>query len=199
MKKKIFVFLIIFASFLPFTYSASAITTEGTTGTNAGGLSTYWAVLGKDEGVLIVATNFANGSGIYVADITVIAIFFTNQTFRLRVYDSDMQSYIQPENELGKESKQRRFSVAPHIDINALTWIAEVTNEDGSILYGSIKLFYTYDPNADYTPVDPSGEYISVEEMEAQLRKVKIERFVGSSIMAGLGVAFAIFYIRRMK
>jgi len=201
--KKRYIFLIgfIILSVLLITKAnnSSALTSEGETNPDSGGLSTYIQWFDDQSGVLIVSSTFPNDSGVMVADITVVsACINPDRVFRLRVWDSDVQGYVNSENEVGIGALERRFSIMTHRDTNELFWIVYVTSENGLKIYAQINLHYLYDPDATYRPVDEDSDSISLEEHEKELQKVKTQRFIGSSLMAGAGVGLGILFVRRI-
>jgi len=177
-----------------------SLTNEGGVGINAGGPTSYPVWFKDYTGVLIVTSTFANGSGIEFADITtVVSCIETNRTFRLRIFDSDDDAYIEPDNEIGLGTKERRFSVMVHMDTNELFWTVQVTSENGLIIFAELILHYYYDPNAQYQPVDENRDLLDPEEVAKTILGIKVNMFIGGMLTSAAGVFAAIFYIRRMK
>ena len=202
MKKMKKIFLVLIALLITFyaISSANALTYEGSTGINEGGPKIYPAWFNDDSGVLAVATLFENNSGIVYTDITVIAICVDeNRAFRLRIYDSDENKYVNPEKELSIGSIERTFSVEPHIDTNELVWSAIVASEDGLTIYASITLRYVYNPDAEYERVDDTKDTIDREDHEAALKKAKTEARIANGVLGVLGVVSGIAVIRRLR
>jgi len=151
------------------TLNTNALTYEGSTGVDAGGLSTYMAWFNDRSGVLFVTTNFVNNSGLETADITVFAgCMDSDRVIRLRIYDSDLDEYFNPHNEDGVGSKTRKFSVNPHMDAYELEWRAEVTAPEGGEILAEIVMIYYYDPEAIYEPVVDDANVIGLEEYERE-------------------------------
>lgn len=177
----IFVFLILISR----SNSVKAITNEGTTGTNAGGPSMYTKWFDDFTGVLIVTSTFANGSGCESIDITVVVTCIeANRAFRLRIWDSDEEQFINPENEVGLGTCERRFGVNVHMDSKELTWIAMVTDETGLVFLAEVLLYFVYDIDAEYDPVipDDDDDSISAEEQQREILYVNLSYIVTISL-----------------
>ena len=175
-----------------------AITSEGTNASDAGGVPVYTAFFSDQSGVLIVAPSRANDTGVLTVDITVVAVCSDNRSFRLQVWDSDMKTFINPNNELGVKQKQRRFTFTPLRDAEYTIFQARVTNEDATISYASIELLFYFNPNADvYKPINSTSGYIALEEHQKELRKQRTIDAVSYTTMGVIGAVLAFIIIRR--
>lgn len=207
MKCKLIFVLMVILSFCFFPL-ASAITYEGGTGVNAGGIVFYDEKfqIGQTLGLLTVATTFENRSGIMYCPITVKVTIFGELAFKLRIYDSDQGDFINQEIEDGVGEKERRFTVMAGVDKNDLQFISSVTDLDGIIIFASITLQYYFD--ADALAGLPGGinESIPWEEYERLLEEMEAEkrasmwRTIGSfAISFPLGTFLCILSIKRLK
>jgi len=177
---------------------SQAITTEGSVASDAGGVPVYTSFFTDQKGVLIVAPSRANDTGVLTVDITVVAVCLDNRTFRLQIWDSDMQTFVNPENELGVRQKQRRFTFTPSADAQYTIFMARLTNEDATIIYAEITLVFYFNPNADiYKPINDTSRYIDLAEHEKQIRELRIRNLVSGGINAAFGVLGLFAYIRR--
>lgn len=165
--------------------SVEAISHEGTTGANAGGPSIYTKWFQDFSGLLIVSSTFANGSGCEILDVSVIVSCINpNRAFRLRVWDSDAEQYINSENEVGLGTCERRFTVVVHMDTEELTWIAKVTDETGLIVFAEIKLYYIFAEGEFYRPVVPDEEIgYTPAEHRREVLYINISYFVSIAVM----------------
>lgn len=199
-------FLLIIVSFV--SKDSQAISRESPTGVDTGGLFTYVTLFEDRSGILIVTSNFVNDSGMEYADITTIAICFDDYSvdgidydreFRLRVYDSDLDEFIDIDNELGRGTKERRISVQPHRDAPFLLWTASVASNDGTEIFAEITLKYTYDQENPYERLfdETDTNVMQTTKHEEILKKQKIGDFIGYILFGGLGVLALVFYIRR--
>ena len=199
--KKILLVIICFIFFAMFSKTSYAITYEGGTAANSGGLPIYSAWFSDQSGVLIIATNYANNSGVFQADITVVVLCRNeNMTFKLKVYDSDLQSYIEPQNEEGVGQKQRRFGVMPSVDAEYLYWTVTVTNLLEDVVYAKLTLVYTFDADAQPQSVfDNPGDMIDIEQYKHDLRMAKLKAAVGYALWAVIGGLATVYIVRRVN
>ena len=192
-RKKIVLVLVSIFIVLYFTSSTQALTYVGETGINSGGLITYYQWFNDYSGVLAVTTTFANNSGMEYADVTVVAICTeADRIFRLRIYDSDMDEFVDVENEVGMGAKEKRCSVQPHMDRNNLTWIVQVTDEQAEIFFAQMTFYYVYDPDAEYKRVgEEEQDKVDVEEMKKEKWKL-IGAAIGGEALTILIVAIIV-------
>ena len=201
MKKKLLI-LIPLLFLICFSSPVKAMTEEEGTGADDPGLIEYVQRFNDLSGYLILITEAYNTSGVKSIYITALAICDNlNRTFKLKIYDSDEQAFIEFSNENGIGIKSRRLSVTPHPDFESLTWTAFATDMTGEIIYAQISLQYFYDEEYER---DESGEEdpedtVSKEEHDKLVKQAKLENRITGAIMAVVGVAVAIGYIRRMK
>ena len=163
-----------------FSSTANAMTTEHGTGVDKDGLHTYLLRFEDNSGALILSTQFVNDSGVDHTFVTVVAIYMDEtMNFRLRIYDSDEDKFIDPQNEDGIGVKVRSCTISPHLDKAGLLWTAYVTDMSGETSYAQLSLWYTYVEGV--VPPDPSGEdpdSISIEEHEIEQRKLTIRAWI---------------------
>lgn len=160
-------FLICFSS-----STAKAITTEQSGGVDGLGLFDYSQRFDDLSGALLVTTTSVNNSGMNEVFIIVSVICMNeSRNFRLRIYDSDVKTFIEVHNEDGIGAKTRKFSVRVHMDSENIMWSAFATDMSGEIVYAKISLFYLYDEDAGWTPPGEEEEQgISQEEHEKELK-----------------------------
>ena len=199
-KKKKFYILSIFLILVLFTQLTQAILIEeNISELHDGGVYTYYEQF--EKGLLIVTTiGFFNGSGVSIAEMIVTASLFKNDSFRLRVYDSETGNFVEPDSELGINTKTRKFTVAPNVDTKGnIQAIISVTNEFGDIEYASICIIYYYDEDVTYVSPD-SRDYIDREIYEAEKRAMLIKSLIWllqSFAGAFIGLFFARFLANR--
>lgn len=169
MKKKVFmvIFTLIFV-----VQISSALLVETPLVQEEGGVYEYTAVFNDKSGLLTVTTiGFFNASGVSIAKMLVSAFCFENTTFRLKVWDSEITSFIDPNAELGVYSKSRYFTVMPNPDTKGLISCAiSVTNEHGDITFASIFIEYYYDEDIPaYLGPEDDGDTMSTEQHKLEL------------------------------
>lgn len=167
-KKTIIVILTLFC----LAQLSSAIIIETPLVQEEGGVYEYTDVFSNQEGLLTATTiGFFNASGVSIAAMLVSAFCFENTTFRLRVWDSEINNFVGTDSELGIYSKTRYFVVSPNIDTKGLiSTTISVTNEKGDITFASIYIEYYYDE--EIPGFDPTGEddgTISAEDHKKEL------------------------------
>lgn len=180
-KKKSILILVftVFILVLTSTNSVNAISYEGETNINSGGLCSYAKWFEDFSGVLIVTSTFRNASGIEFADITLMVVCRDpDTTFRLRVWDSDTESFLNSEREVGQGVYERRISVMAHKDQDKLIWIASATSENGLTLYAKITLVYFYDPEAMYEPIQRDADPLSEQDYKLEILYTNIAYIV---------------------
>jgi len=190
-RKQIAILILLYFTMMIYSGTKTqAISYEGDTGDNAGGLTSYVRWFDNHSGVLIVTSNFPNNTGVDICDITIIGVCTDESTiFRLRVHDSDEDQFINPDKELGIGVKERRFSIQPHMDTNFLVWTVQAASENGLIIYAEIKLVYMYDPDTSYDPV--GGEEFN-PDWEKEKRALVIRSYIWVT-QALIGTVIAIF------
>lgn len=164
-----------------------------------GGVFDYQDVFFNERGVLSVTTvGFFNGSGVSIAEMIISANSFDNISFRLKIFDSEIESYVDPNNELGLYSKTRKAIVSPNPDSKgAIYCIVSVTNEPGDIVYASIYLEYYYSEESYYIPPWAEDDYISLEDYRKALNKLYWA--IAQIILGAIGGGFLIWVIARKK
>ena len=175
MKKKILIILPLLLLVIYFSSTANAMTTEHGTGVDKDGLHTYLLRFEDNSGALILSTQFVNDSGVDHTFVTVVAIYMDEtMNFRLRIYDSDEDKFIDPQNEDGIGVKVRSCTVYPHLDKSGLLWTVYVTDMSGETIYAQLSLWYTYVEGV--APPDPKGEEdpnsISIEQHKKDIRNI---------------------------
>ena len=169
MRKKVIV-VIIALFFL--TQISSALIVETPLVQEEGGVYEYTDVFNDKSGLLTVTTiGFFNASGVSIAKMLVSAFCFENTTFRLKVWDSEITSFVDPNSELGVYSKSRYFTVMPNPDTKGLiSCMVSVTNEHGDITFASIFIEYYYDSDIpQYIGPEDDDETISAAKHKQEL------------------------------
>lgn len=184
--KTISILLLIFVSLFLLSRSneVKAIWHEGTTGTNAGGPSIYTDWFDDYSGVLIVSSTFANGSGAEFVDITASVVCTDpNRYFRLRIWDSDAEQFIEPEKEVGLGTNERRGLAVVHMDKQQLFLKIITTDANGLAVYAEINLFFLFDEGVMYQgPITEGGESISEEEHKREILNTNLSYLVTISL-----------------
>lgn len=164
-----------------------------------GGVFDYQSVFFNQRGVLSVTTvGFFNGSGVSIAEMIISANSFDNISFRLKIFDSEIESYVDPNNELGLYSKTRKAIVSPNVDTKGEIYcILSVTNEPGDITYASIYLEYYYSEESYYIPPWAEDDYISLEDHRKALNKLYWA--IAQIILGAIGGGLLIWLIARKK
>jgi len=164
-----------------------------------GGVFDYQEIFFNERGVLSVTTvGFFNGSGVGIAEMIITANNFDNDTFRLKIFDSEIEAYVDSTNELGLYSKTRKVIVSPNPDtVGAMFCIISVTNEPGDITYASIYLEYYYSEESYYIPPWEEDDYISLEDYQKALNK--LYWVIAQIILGAMGGGLLIWLIARKK
>ncbi len=197
MRKKVIV-VIIALFFL--TQISSALIVETPLVQEEGGVYEYTDVFNDKSGLLTVTTiGFFNASGVSVAKMLVSAFCFENTTFRLKVWDSEITSFVDPNSELGVYSKSRYFTVMPNPDTAGLISCAiSVTNEYGDITFASIYIEYYYDEDIPgYNPSGEDDDVITRKEHQEALQKLYWA--IAQIILGAIGGGILIWLIARKK
>ncbi len=197
MRKKVIV-VIIALFFL--TQISSALIVETPLVQEEGGVYEYTDVFNDKSGLLTVTTiGFFNASGVSVAKMLVSAFCFENTTFRLKVWDSEITSFVDPNSELGVYSKSRYFTVMPNPDTAGLISCAiSVTNEYGDITFASIYIEYYYDEDIPgYNPGGEDDDVITRKEHQEALQKLYWA--IAQIILGAIGGGILIWLIARKK
>ncbi len=184
-KKKLLLIMIPILFLICFSSTASALSTEEGIGVDGAGLYTYTDRFNDLSGSLSITTTNVNNSGADYMFITVFAICMdAKRTFRLRIFDSDEETYLEPDNENGVGEKERRWTVRPHMDKPALLWTASVTDLDGEIIYAQLSLFYTYDEYADYQhPGEEDEDSMSKEKYKLEILYTNLSYLITIPLM----------------
>lgn len=180
MKKKLILILVPLLVLLCFSSTISALSTEVGTGVDSLGLYTYVNRFSDLSGALIVTTTGVNDSGSDYMYITVVAICMAaERNFRLRIFDSDEDMFLEPNNENGIGAKERRWEVRPHMDKEHLLWTASVTDLSGEIIFAQISLLYTYDETSRWIPPggDEGESNITPKELKLEILWVSLSYF----------------------
>jgi hypothetical protein len=197
MRKKVIV-VIIALFFL--TQISSALIVETPLVQEEGGVYEYTDVFNDKSGLLTVTTiGFFNASGVSVAKMLVSAFCFENTTFRLKVWDSEITGFVDPNSELGVYSKSRYFTVMPNPDTKGLISCAiSVTNELGDITFASIFIEYYYDEAIpEYNPGGEDDDVITRKEHREALQKLYWA--IAQIILGAIGGGILIWLIARKK
>jgi hypothetical protein len=176
-KKKNLLLIVLPLLFLISFSSASALSTEEGIGVDSPGLYTYVERFADLSGALIVTTTGINNSGSDYMYITVVVICMdAERNFRLRIFDSDEDMFLEIDNENGIGAKERRWTVRPHMDKEHLIWTASVTDLSGEVIYAQLSLLYTYDESSWWRPPGEDDDVIDANE----LRKANIRTWTWS-------------------
>jgi hypothetical protein len=169
MKKKLLLIVVPLLFLICFSSTASALSTEEGIGVDSPGLYTYVERFADLSGALTVTTTGVNNSGSDYMYITVVVICMdAEQNFRLRIFDSDEDMFLEIDNENGIGAKERRWTVRPHMDKEHLIWTASVTDLSGEVIYAQLSLLYTYDESSWWRPPGDEDEESMSEEKHKQ-------------------------------
>jgi len=164
-KKNLLLIVIPLLFLICFSSTASALSTEEGIGVDSPGLYTYVERFADLSGSLSITTTGVNNSGSDYMYITVVAICMdAERNFKLRIFDSDEDMFLETNNENGVGAKERRWEVRPHRDKSFLLWTASVTDIDAEIIYAQLSLFYTYDDTSYWRPPGAEEEESMSEE-----------------------------------
>ncbi|MCE7747113.1 MAG: hypothetical protein GPJ51_01860 [Candidatus Heimdallarchaeota archaeon] len=194
-EKKIIIAVMIAALLFYLIPSASAITVEENTGVDSPGLFTYSQRFADLSGSLSIATTAVNDSGMKHTYVIVSAICMDeNRNFLLRIYDSDEDLFIEPNNEASIGEKFRKFTVSTHPDQTSLLWTAYITDLDAVVIYAQLSLFYFYDEGAEFVPPgeEDGEEGMSPEEVKTLLLQTNLSYIATIAITVLLTGAFVI-------
>ncbi len=168
-KKKLFLIVVPLLFLICFSSTASALSTEEGIGVDSPGLYTYVERFADLSGALTVTTTGVNNSGSDYMYITVVVICMdAERNFRLRIFDSDEDMFLEIDNENGIGAKERRWTVRPHMDKEHLIWTASVTDLSGEVIYAQLSLLYTYDESSWWRPPGDEDEESMSEEKHKQ-------------------------------
>ena len=200
MKKKTLLILIPLMLLVCFSSTAKALTTEQSGGVDGLGLFDYPQRFDDLSGALLVTTTSVNNSGVNEVFIIASVICMNeSRNFRLRIYDTDVKTFIEVHNEDGIGAKTRKFSIDVHMDShNGLIWTAFATDMTGEIIYAQVSLFYIDDDDAGWKPPgEEDPDTISQEEYEKEKRKWRIKAWAWS-LQIITGTIIAIFLAKKL-
>ncbi len=181
-KKKLFLIVVPLLFLICFSSTASALSTEEGIGVDSPGLYTYVERFADLSGALTVTTTGVNNSGSDYMYITVVVICMdAERNFRLRIFDSDEDMFLEIDNENGIGAKERRWTVRPHMDKEYLIWTASVTDLSGEVIYAQLSLLYTYDDTSYWRPPGEEGE-------QGNITPKDLQREILYTILCNLGV-----------